>query len=111
MPILPSRNNCEHMIRILQAIGTNLNPMHSVLLSDSGFNTTQFLMGIDTELIASVPMTGKNLRVGPSQLSIQLKNLNQGGAVIASDQITKVFFASCFDVLLEIRDTGITVLS
>jgi len=110
MPILPSRHNCEHLIRILQAIGTNLNPMHSVYLSDAGFKTKNFLMGIDTELIASVPMTGKNLRVGPSQLSIQLKNLSQGGTVSSANQITKVFFASCFDVLVEIRDTGITVL-
>ena len=110
MPILPSRHSCEHWIRILQSIGTNLNPMHSVYLSDAGFKTKQFLMGIDTELIASVPMTGKNLRVGPSQLSIQLKNLSQGGTVASSDQITKVFFASCFDILVEIRDTGITVL-
>ena len=98
-------------MRVLQAIGTNLNTMHSVMISDAGFQTTEYMLGIDTELIASVPMTGKKLRVGPSQLSVQFKNLSQGGTVGATDQITKVFFASCFDVLLEIRDTGITVLS
>ena len=110
-PILPCRNKSENFIRVLQAIGTNLNTMHSVMISDAGFQTTEYMLGIDTELIASVPMTGKNLRVGPSQLSVQFKNLSQGGTVGATDQITKAFFGSCFDVLLEIRDTGITVLS
>ena len=63
------------------------------------------------EKVVGASLTGRNTRVGPSQLSVQFKNLSQGGTVQESDQITKVFFHQIFDVVVEIRDTGITILS
>ena len=111
MPVMPCRSRSESFSQLLKAIGCANSTYHSVCITDASYQTTEYIQGFDMEKVISASLTGRDTRTGPSQLSVQLKNLSQGGAVASSDQITKVFFSSCFDVVVEIRDTGITILS
>ena len=113
MPLTPARNKCEQYSQLLKAIGIHNSTMHSIHVTDASHQTTEYIQGIDMEKVIGASLTGRNTRVGPSQLSVQLKNLTQGGTITSSDSkaITKVFFSQCYDVLLELRDTGATILT
>jgi len=111
MPILPCRSKAEAFKLLLGALGISNSTQHDVHISDAGFQTTQYLSCFDMETVVGASLTGRNTRVGPSQLSIQYKNLSQGGSVATSDQITKVFISQCYDIVISIKDVGIEILS
>jgi hypothetical protein len=111
-PVMPVRSRGEAWTQLMKAIGIHNSAQHSVSITDAGYQTQDHIIGFDAETVIGASLTGRNLRNGPSQLSIQLKNLTQGGTIAASDSnaITKVFFCLCYDVVMEIRDSGITIL-
>jgi hypothetical protein len=112
-PVMPCRSRAESLSQLYKAIGIHGSTTHSIGITDASYQSDQYLIALDTELSIGSSLSGKNLRVGPSQLTIQLKNLTKGGTIAAgsANAITKIFFALQYDVVLEIRDSGITILS
>ena len=77
-------------------------------INPQDYRSTKYVIGIDTEKMLGASFSGMETKTG-SLLTLRLDQAN-GGAALPDVGTTKIHYALEYDVVLQINDTGVTIL-
>ena len=103
-PEYPARSLAETFYQLKKSLGVHGSAFHSVAISPIQYRNDHFIIGVDTERILEAGFTGLNTRAGDLVL-IRAKGANPAMTQWANS----IYIILHCDMILEIRDVGITV--
>ena len=104
-PVYPCRSTAESLYRLKAALGIVNSSFHAMDLSYIKYTNNSFLLGIDLEKICEVSFTGLNTKAN-DLITIKTK----WGDVDNNNILPlKLYCFLCADMIMEIRDGGVTV--
>ena len=109
MPIYPMTSVAEQFYQLRKALGVNGSTVHNLSLVDRWYHDDIiFVIGPDTERTLGASWTGLSTKAG-DLLTINMENVGTSAGTIPK-YAEKVFVTLSYDAILQIQDSGVTVL-
>ena len=81
---------------------------HPVSITPAQYHSTKYVFGYDFEMLPEVGYTGISTKNG-EMITVKVKAVNPSSAMTA-DMPTSLFMVLCNDSIIELRDSGVSVL-
>ena len=101
---IPASNIAETFSLLKQAIGTYDESIRSVAITDATPRLNNFCIGVPLQIIVNQPFSSTSTRSG-DLVTVHLRNLNGD-----SRQAGRIFCHMVAETLVEIRESGVSVL-
>ena len=107
-PEYPIRSVAESYYQLRKVMGDYHSNTGAMDINPQDYRSTKYVIGIDTEKMLGASFSGMETKSG-SLLTLRLDK--QGGnAALPAVGTTKIHYALEYDVVLQINDTGVTIL-
>ena len=103
----PLRSLAEQFYQLRKALGLHANNGQMNMVQRY-YRNHKFVIGIDTEKLTGASFTGMNTKAG-DLLTLRLKGANGTINVDATDT-HKLFYCLHYDAVLQMNDTGVSIL-
>ena len=100
----PSSNLAETFSLLRQAIGTYDESIRTTSITDSGYRSDQFVIGVPLQTVVGQPFSSVNTRSG-DLLTFKATNLDQ-----YARSAGRIFISMVAETIIELRESGVTVL-
>ena len=107
-PEYPIRSVAESYYQLRKVMGDYHSNTGAMDINPQDYRSTKYVIGIDTEKMLGSSFSGMETKTG-SMLTLRLDQAN-GGAALPDVGTTKIHYALEYDVVLQINDTGVTIL-
>ena len=102
-PEMPITSNQEAFYQLRQCLGVQATTFHSIYVKPYEYQSTKYVIGIDTEKCLGSGFTGLNTKAGDL---MTLKFNKMRTDIYASDKMYVIMHA---DIIMNIRDSGVEV--
>jgi hypothetical protein len=106
-PEYPCRSLCESFYELRKALGVHASNAQMNMVQRY-YRDHKFVMAFDTEKLIGASFTGMNTKAG-DLLTLKMKGANGSIALDATDT-HKLFYCLQYDAILNVNDTGVSVL-
>jgi len=103
-PEYPIRAHSEAFYQLQKTLGVQSSDVHSFDITSVQYRDNKFVLGIDTEKVLEAGFTGLNTKAG-DLMTVKFK-YNDGAPARLADRMHIVLHA---DMIVEVRDSGVTV--
>ena len=108
MPIYQMKSIPEQFTQLRKALGFNASTIHKLSLVGRWYHDDKFVIGMDTEKTLQAGWTGISTKAG-DLLTIKMENVGTSAGTTPK-YAEKVFVTLSYDAILQIQDSGVTVL-